>query len=790
MTQRAVALTLIAAVLTVQTPAATAAARGDRAAQQVQAAYAALEAAIQETSVEAPDVRALAARLGRDPQRIFTWVRDETRWVPYRGALRDHAGVLLDRLGNSLDRALLLYALLREAGSDVRLAQAVLSPDQARDLLRRVRPAADAPVRGGRRPSTEEAERFARRHNLDGRAMRSALQEQTQAAERIGRDAAQRIRDQAAFLARKVPEAVRPQRGRDPSPALEALRDHWWVQVRMGSEWVDYDALLPDARPGQGLAQPARTLRPERLDDLDAGLLHTIRIRVIVEVAGPSGREEVEVLSHLLRPAGVLGETLVLRHSAPRWPKAIDLTGGLTGRGRVRDAVLAQHEWIPILSIGEQHVFHSSFTDTGLVRPTSRSAMAQGAERLGQRIEDILGGSGRDPGGSGGTGPAAPDRLLAEWIEFEIRTPGAPTRTVRRQIFDLLGPAARSSRSGAAFRPDDEARLARGMALLGETVITVWPAQPSPAFVTLIGAQRWLATRPLVMEFLRSGGRAAGAPLLEQVRRADGTHGALYDLALGRALFSPVAGQVYLQAASILLLHRAPAFEGDRELVMRESFDIVANDVEVRPGAKGEPGSVRLQQGVADTVLESVLPLGGRRLPSASDLLASHGRDRDWIVIRSTADRAWRSVRLPEDIKARIAALVESGMIAVVPREALNVGRDQVLAWWTVDPRTGQTLGYGSAGWGQAGTEYTLTKEEAVAYVVTIGGFLDWMICAFKHEGLPEGTKAAGKCFFAGFCLMLGGALVLGTTAFTGGLGFPIASAAVTYLCNAVRIHS
>jgi hypothetical protein len=327
------------------------------------------------------------------------------------------------------------------------------------------------------------------------------------------------------------------------------------------------------------------------------------------------------------------------------------------------------------------------------------------------------------------------------------------------------------------------------MALLGETVMTVWPAQPSPAFVALLAARRWMATRSLALEVVRSAGARPGAPLLEQVRRADVTPGALYDLAAGRALLSPVAGQVYLHTPSILALHRVPALEGDRDLVMRESFDIVANDVGVRPGAKGEPGRLRLQQGVVDTVLESVLPLGGVRRAGASDLLASNRRDRDWVVIRSLGDRAWRGVRLPDDVRARIGAMVASGAVAIVPREPLSAGRDRVAAWWIVDPRTGQTLGYGPTGWGQAGTEYTLTKEEAVAYVATAGGFVDWMICAFKHEGLPEGTKAAGKCFFAGLCLMLGGALVLGTTAFTAGLAFPVASAALAYLCNAVRIH-
>src|SRR5690348_5498354 len=78
------------------------------------------------------DLDAIVKLTDGDPARIFAWVRDKTFWVPYRGELRGAAGVLMDRLGNSLDRALLLAELLRRAGQDVRLAHAQLSDEQAR----------------------------------------------------------------------------------------------------------------------------------------------------------------------------------------------------------------------------------------------------------------------------------------------------------------------------------------------------------------------------------------------------------------------------------------------------------------------------------------------------------------------------------------------------------------------------------------------------------------------------------------------------------------------------------
>src|SRR5687768_2154209 len=81
------------------------------------------------------DVKAVVASAGRDPVKLFEWVRDRTHWVCYAGALRGPVGVLMDRVGNSLDRSLLLAELLRNAGHKVRLMRAELTAEQAQALL-------------------------------------------------------------------------------------------------------------------------------------------------------------------------------------------------------------------------------------------------------------------------------------------------------------------------------------------------------------------------------------------------------------------------------------------------------------------------------------------------------------------------------------------------------------------------------------------------------------------------------------------------------------------------------
>ena len=117
-------------------------------ADQIDGLVKALEAMERDIPRDTFDPQAVADRAGNDAAMLFEWVRDNTAWVPYRGALRGPVGLLMDRTGNSLDRSLLLAELLRRSGHTVRLARATLPQALAQELLAKVRTssAASQPV--------------------------------------------------------------------------------------------------------------------------------------------------------------------------------------------------------------------------------------------------------------------------------------------------------------------------------------------------------------------------------------------------------------------------------------------------------------------------------------------------------------------------------------------------------------------------------------------------------------------------------------------------------------------
>ena len=83
------------------------------------------------TASDADPVGALAQDLNFDTDRIFRFVADDVRYEPYAGILRGARGTLAARAGNSLDKSLLLAALLDASLVRYRFARGPLDPTTA-----------------------------------------------------------------------------------------------------------------------------------------------------------------------------------------------------------------------------------------------------------------------------------------------------------------------------------------------------------------------------------------------------------------------------------------------------------------------------------------------------------------------------------------------------------------------------------------------------------------------------------------------------------------------------------
>lgn len=579
------------------------------------------------------------------PEGLNAWVASNTALVPYHGVLRAAEGVLSDRHGNSLDRALLLAELLELAGYDARLARTTLSASELESLQSALAVAAPlAPV-----PGVAVAEASGELQALLGAAP-------TPAAVACQEALQERIGEQVAALSGLLETA-----GVEPLAVdtAQALADHWWVQYYDGSDWLDLDP--------SGLAVLASSTLAR--DELPEELLHSVALELLVETASASGRQSTRVLMHEVPAHEWLTRSVWLGFHP------LNATG--VDNNDLAASLSGHRSWLAVLRDNERSI-------TGLVVDTDGSTRdfdAATEAGIGRAVDDNLGGVFGNLG-AGARRPAAAGQLVAAHLNLVLRAPQRPDFLARRTLF-ALDPAP-----GSAL--DEASATERAAGLLTGYDILVNPAAAG-------GGARLVHTATVLRNYLNTLGDLAQA-------NGDAVSGdALANLAgaLPRlptpleplALLRAGATATVPVAANVILQKMRPA-SGSQPAVLE--LDIVSNDVAGSPRVS-DTYSSRLEQGVRDTILEDMLitALDQAVVNTSRSFAQDLAAGRSWRLL-SRLDAAGQ----PEGIRTAL----EAGYLVVAP-PALDSATD-AQPYWRIDPATGTTLGIGPSGAGAAATEY------------------------------------------------------------------------------------
>jgi hypothetical protein len=651
-----------------------------------------IEAGLRTSPRDRWDPAYVVARIGKDPTTLTSWVRDSTAWIPYRGLLRGAVGVLMDRDGNGLDRALLLAKLLQLAGHDVRLAHARLNAGLAADML---------PDLVARRQLTNPTAALvpaeATTVSLTSASPRGAADPAPQivaaedrAARGVYAELDRRVRDQTARLV-AMAKAPDPRRdwGRRRAAALDALQDHWWVQRREGDRWLDHDPLAAD-----GAAAPAAGATPETVapEDIPEGLRHRIAVRVIAEDWSRGKLSERSVLEHTLQPADLNGRAIVLQIWPTAWPA--ELHRDPASDFGLRGAALEQHAWSVALTLDGQPAAEGQLTDGEKDEKPVAGGPLGG---LGGAILNVT--PGRSEGGGG------PSRVLTSaWIEYQLLAPDAPPRTIRRAVFDLLGPSVRAKGASDSLVLNERQRLTRSLALMIRTEILPVAQRMAPQYALHLMMERLVANRALLRQLAASpeterppdSALATGTPPLS----------ALYSLAYARIAWSPVGNRVFVDRLGLLTQHRHPALMGN-QFGMRGAFDVAAGDIGVSLAVR-DAFPVRLRQGVLDSNAEGLWWSGVASLNTGEVF----GESKGWTALTPAEQEPLTELALPDDTRWRIGQDLAAGLTVVAPTAPVPVDDERYVGWWRIDPATGSTRGVSGNGWGQCNAEFDLLAEE------------------------------------------------------------------------------
>jgi hypothetical protein len=658
--------------------------------------------------------------IGRDPEKLFAWVRERTSWIPYRGVLRGPIGVLMDRQGNSLDRALLMAALLERAGHTVRLAHGELTPEQATDLLPTLvtlatpgsrtvpsrYPAPPAAVASANNTSGSNLRAVAARYQLDGSAIERMLTAQDRALARVQSDLDARVADQTTRLLATVP---RPDSAEDWNRRLDAsrgaLRDHWWVQRQDGQHWVDFDLLDLAGKTGASLAAPKETLA---MDDIPSELHHDIAIRVIAEKWSSGTLQESKVLDHVLRPAEVIGRPVVLQFWPGAWPS--EMQHDPNGRFGLKATALEQQQWVVVLAIGQDPAAHAIISDTADESAPS-NPFAGFAQALSQP----------EP-----SGRSRRDALTAVWLEYEVRSPGRAPRTIRRAVFDLLGPAMRAAGSAPQLPFGETQRLTRSFALMMRTEILPVACRIAPEFVAHLLAQSMATNKKLLHTILANDFSPRSDEIQQAIAHAAEPSSPLLGLALSRLGLSAFADDVLVDRLNILTRHQYLVADGN-DVAVKAAFDVVANDVGIDLAVM-DGFVVRVRQGILDTNAEAILAAD----PAAANTAEAFAMSRDWLTVNAAGRSAVDALAFSSDIRRRIVQDLDRGYMVVAPKAPLH--KDRIVGWWRIDPLTGETLGIGSNGWGMGPEDSALLN---MAVSAASGFTFEYGLC----QALPQGLN-------------------------------------------------
>ncbi|MDB5407552.1 MAG: hypothetical protein JWL84_2464 [Rhodospirillales bacterium] len=720
--------------------------RAARAVGQLQNSLLAIEDAQRQAPRDHWDPQYVVDTVGIDARDLFVWVRQEVRWVPYRGVLRGPVGVLMDRNGNSLDQSLLLAALLHAAGHEVRLAHAELPYDIAATVWGRLADASAATALATASPTNDQppvvtqvsdpgVAATADLYGFDAAGAAQSVDDSARtAATLVGRLDERVVKQSLRLLGMlNLPPAGQTKNAGDAA-AFDDLSDHWWVQIRQASAWIDLDLLNASGEIGEALTAARETMTPEALPPAET---HRVVMRIVAEQLKAGKTQEHTILEHELKPAELIGERITLRHFPMLWPADFQAVTPEDVHTRMFAALATQTEWMPVLDVGESHFKQASIRDTGVVNPKpeppNNPFLNIGASSAGSAAAaaDVLAGGNLVASNSRVSEPQparADGELTAEWIEYEIQLPGAPPETLRREVFDILGASARSSGTPAGFQLTPEKALARSMAMLTETELLVLPCELAAEFVLEMASRTALANRDFATDLTSDPFGKTPANSSEIVAKMAPLPGPAYGLASLRFDNRLDPGTVFVNRPTILAQHAILTSAGPGALAVKIALDIVAHPVGVDPFTNIDPPFARIIQGVSDSNAEALtLPDADKVRGNTADAFDKADAS-DWSILSPGEEAEVVKLGLDPDIAARLVADLRQGNLVVAGKTSGTGG------WWRINPTTGETLGMGHNGWGQAMVEY--------AFVLIFQMYLAQIACLVQANimGKIEGT--------------------------------------------------
>ncbi len=700
--------------------------------RDLQRTFAALRAGLAELPRHEFHIASRAEQIGGDPSDLLAFVRDQTGWLAYQGQLRGAQGVLMDRMGSHLDRALLLAHLAEAAGHPVKLARAEVDGPALEALLSL--PSTPPPAMP---TSTDEDEdeafdravaEVAQRTGVESTRLRQELAEGEAHAQRMTENVVGKGFEQSASLGETLGwldgeegEVVEAPESIDDldSATRSALADHWWVRIETEDGWLDLDPVLADHGPGDRLIEADETLD---LSDIPEADQHRLRIEIAAERLEDGELEEGTAFKHTVAASELTGQAIIINLHPMNWPGDEAMFSGDDDEDadieRMRELALEQDEWMPVLDVaGDKFEQYTIRADGTINEKPGATATGRG---FGQAIEGLR--RARDQGPQ--------THLTAVTLRFIVEAPGREEERFERPMVDLVGPSKRKADEPVELELTEEKQLQRSVRLLGSTRLfaqSCWLPDTYAIGRTLFGM---LENRQAMLGAVHAASQDDVAGVASAMRAIRPQPRELLTLAHQRHAISPHKGGIGIERLNLFSYVDMPGW-GEDGPTSRQGFDILQNAIVPLPGSETPSRQVRLTQGVLETNLEAELLDTDAPVTNAGrDFERALSRGETWHVIDDVAAIGELEEHLDADTRVHMERAIEAGQVIIVDQQP---DPSQAMTWWRVDGETGTTLGMGPEARGAAIMEHLTLQNIAMAW--TLGGLL---YCTPGRAGLED----------------------------------------------------
>jgi hypothetical protein len=711
------------------------------------------------------EIDALAAKLGSDPNVIFQFVRDQIRYEPYVGVLRGALGALICRSGNSLDRSLLLAALLQKAGLSAQIANGTLSAADARALVLRTF-----------EPSKPRPSALSKLSDLNP-DLSNALGVDQQQLQHISAD------DRTAAIAARgrlmayvdseadVLTAVLAKAGVEPSgltlpdQVLAEAQDHYWVRYQDASgAWIDLDSAFGNAAPGRARTESTRSFDPNAVPD---ELYNRLHVALTLRAAAGTGEDDPSdqvLLDQDLRIADLQGKTVTLT-SAPV-PRVDPFKRGVT-LAQVLDSAKAYQT---TLVVGDQVIAGKGFDLHGQVGgiATPEGVDVEQAGGIGRANGGLWGGiGGATGGGSEGAPKNTAGHIIGEWVDYTLTSPGIGGAAPRVRTYhrDIVAPV--TVLSWSADSPDKPRTAPTHLGLDALRRQLMW----SQRLLPVVGA-----LRPDYAGYLRLQALIASRPALDAFNKA--LHGLPMDRAtltqppqamatsivLAATAMNPVGSHDGAPVAQLrsyfdqpgLIAYEQASVDSSGKPDLREGFDVISYSPRVLaiPGTAAVDGrhqatALQVRRGVLVTRLEAALSVGASGSDSQVGLVANatnvftaaQHQAIPIIVLRPGESGARQIARLAvsDAVKAELAEDLGAGQTLIIPSQPVTIRGGQQIGWWRWRSKPGELVGVMPGERGQA-----MTEKAIIEYMEALNSELCFLGAAKTWNSGEEGAGDEG----------------------------------------------